>query len=318
MAHSTLSRRALASKTNAVGKYVNDLESCGYATYFYLGTPEGPIHYGSKAIEEHVTNHLDELVSHPQYRQTQRDFNADESVRVLHEIERLRANIQETEAKMKMMELRRYAVALIRKVVPVGTKNIYSNINNKPVWFPADLEWKHMNLFDHHQLRAIISACYNHFGFDIQVTPDPSQPISPSNRRRILKNYRQFEQRMTQGTQTSPPTSPITNQTAQQTSPLATPSTSFAPQAIPSRLPAAPSYTTSGSSLNDELPPLHRVSEDLQQTGSSTFTTLQPMLIDTTAIPPSSTVAPVEPPSMLAALRRTQRQGKGKRPKLFL
>ena len=55
MAHNTLSRRALASKTNAVGKYINDFESCGYATYFYLGTPEGPIHYGSKAIEEHVT-----------------------------------------------------------------------------------------------------------------------------------------------------------------------------------------------------------------------------------------------------------------------
>ena len=96
MAHSTLSRRALASKTNAVGKYVNDFESCGYPTYFYLGTPEGPIHYGSKAIEEHVTNHLDELMIHPQYRHTQMDFNADESVRVSHEIERLRANIQET------------------------------------------------------------------------------------------------------------------------------------------------------------------------------------------------------------------------------
>ena len=55
MAHNTLSRRALASKTNVVGKYINDFESCGYVTYFYLGTPEGPIHYGSKAIEEHVT-----------------------------------------------------------------------------------------------------------------------------------------------------------------------------------------------------------------------------------------------------------------------
>ena len=55
MAHNTLSRRALASKTNVVGKYINDFESCGYATYFYLGTPEGPINYGSKAIEEHVT-----------------------------------------------------------------------------------------------------------------------------------------------------------------------------------------------------------------------------------------------------------------------
>ena len=159
-----------------------------------------------------------------------------------------------------------------------------------------------MNQFDHDQLRAIISACYNHFGFDIQVTPDPSQPISPSNRRRILRNYRQFKQRMTQGTQTSPPTSPFTNQTAQQTSPLATPSTSFAHQEIPSRLPAAPAYATSGSVI--------------QQAGTSTFTTLQPMSIDTTAIPPRSRGAPVEHPSILAALRRTQRLGK--KPKLFL
>ena len=44
------------------------------------------------------------------------------------------------------MELRRYAVALIPKVVPVGTKNIYNNINNKPVWFPEDLEWKHESI----------------------------------------------------------------------------------------------------------------------------------------------------------------------------
>ena len=55
-------------------------------------------------------------------------------------------------------------------------------------------------------------------------------------------------------------------------------------------------YTTSGSVI--------------QQTGPSKFTTLQPMSIDTTAIPPRS--------SILAALRRTQRQGKGKMPKLFL
>ena len=94
MAHNTLSRRALDSKTNVVRKVVGDFEGCGYATYFYLGTPEGPIHYGSKAIEEHVTNHMDELMSHPQYRPTQRDFNADESVRVIHEIETLRANIK--------------------------------------------------------------------------------------------------------------------------------------------------------------------------------------------------------------------------------
>ena len=46
------------------------------------------------AIEEHVTNHMDELMIHPQYRHTQRDLNADESVRVIHEIERLRANIK--------------------------------------------------------------------------------------------------------------------------------------------------------------------------------------------------------------------------------
>ena len=86
MAHNTLSRRALDSKTNSVRKYIGDFEGCGYATYFYLGTPEGPIHYGSKAIEEHVTNHLDELMINPQYRHTQRDFNADESVKVIYEI----------------------------------------------------------------------------------------------------------------------------------------------------------------------------------------------------------------------------------------
>ena len=328
MAHNTLSRRALDSKTNVVRKVVGDFEGCGYATYFYLGIHEGPIHYGSKAIEEHVTNHMEELMSHPQYRPAQRDPNADESARVIHEIEILRANLKKTEAKMKMMELRQYAVNLMRKVVPVGTKNLYTNKDNKPEWFPASLEWKHPNEFKDHELRPIISACYNHFNLHIPVTPDPSQPVSASKRKRIQEQFRQFEERMSQGTQTSPEPSLHTHQTvAQQTSPLATPSPPFEPQPIPSRLPGAPSYKSSSSST-EELPILHPVSanEDVQQTGSSTFTTLQTMSVDTTAFPPrpicgTPSSTPLEPrpehPSVLATLRRT-RQGKGKGPNPFL
>ena len=320
MAHSTLSRRDLNSKTNAVGNYVTDFECRGYAAYFYLGTPEGPIHYGSKAIEQHVTNHLEEIISHPEYRPAPRDFNADESVRVLRNIEILRANLHETESKMKMMELRQHAVNLLQKVVPAGTKKIYSNLNNRPIWFPEELEWKHMNLYRQNELRTIIAACYEHFGLDVQVTPapltpgplmpDPSQPMSSSKRRGIKRHFKEFEQRMTQGTQTSPVTSPITEQTAQQTSPTTTPSTSFTPQPIiPSKLPAASPSST------DDLPILHPV-DDAQQM-SSRLTTLQPMSLDTSAFPargtdPSPILEP-NPQSTLVHLRRTQRQGKGKR-----
>ena len=156
---------------------------------------------------------------------------------------------------MKMMELRQYAVTLMRKVVPVGTKNLYTNKDNKPEWFPASLEWKHPNEFKDHELRPIISACYNHFNLHIPVTPDPSQPVSAGKRKRIQEQFRQFEERMSQGTQTSPEPSLHTHQTvAQQTSPLATPSPPFEPQPIPSRLPGAPS-TDERPTMNTELIP---------------------------------------------------------------
>ena len=94
--------------------------SHGYPTYVYLDSPEGVIHYGSKAIEELVTNNLDDFMNNPQYMHTPSDVSADDAVRAFVNIEILRSNLQRTEHAMKMMDLRQYLTSLIPKVVPHG------------------------------------------------------------------------------------------------------------------------------------------------------------------------------------------------------
>ena len=132
-------------------------------------------------------------MNHPQYMHTFSDVNADDSVRASENIAILRSNLKKTEAAMKMMDLRLYLTSLIPKVVPHVNKQTLYKPNNKPIWFPGHLLWQPMNKFSGDELRVILTACYNHFGLDIPVRPDPPQPMSPGRRRTIMSNYRQMK-----------------------------------------------------------------------------------------------------------------------------
>ena len=285
MAHSTLSRRDLTAKTSAAAKVISDLQSHGYPAYFYIGTPEGVIHYGSKVIEELVTNNLDDIMNHPQYMHTPSDVNADDSVRASENIAILRSNLTKTESAMKMMDLRLYLTSLIPKVVPHGNRQTLYKANNRPIWFPGHLIWQPMNKFSGDELRVILTACYNHFGLDIPVRPDPPQPMSPGRRRRIMSNYRQMKQCFTQGTQTTPSTSPIAGHTTPSLMSVGVVTSNISPLSV----------STAPSTAEVHLLP--STPEDTSEQTSPIMTRLQPMVVtaEVHPLPPNSRVQQTHP-----------------------
>ena len=134
------------------------------------------LYVGNMAITDHIRQHLHEITSNPAYHSPPPRPSDEEVIKKY--IKDLKDNSPKEE-NMNMKQMRKFAIELMTIMVPDAKfKTRYSNQDNKPKWFPTDLIWQQMNLFNHDQLRRIISACYGHLGIQVPIYPSDTRKIS--------------------------------------------------------------------------------------------------------------------------------------------
>ena len=170
MSTEILSKRQIASLINSISTSTKKLQADGIPVHFFVEKSKGsPIYVGNVAMTNHIKEHLDEIASKPDYRQTPPRLAEEEVIK--KSVMSIIGSFKKVET-MNADDLRAFAIKLIAAATPKAKfRSRYTDESNKPNWFPISLKWKQINLHPKEDVRTIIIALYEHLDIQKPIFP---------------------------------------------------------------------------------------------------------------------------------------------------
>lgn len=153
-------------------KTVDKLRRWGLPAAVVYGTTQGALKtYGTTAITEVVKRNSEVIFDHPGFLEVVQDAEQGESNGSSEEV--ILPAIQPPLRDMSFTEARSFATHVVK--LSFGSKRCigWGDPDKIPVWWPEEAPWTKSSLqrgVNHQQLRAIIRACYVHYGHNPDVS----------------------------------------------------------------------------------------------------------------------------------------------------